>query len=92
MTRMVINLQALVSMRREIQSLSENLSASIRASDRAIEEASKTWKDDNFIKFQAKFDEDKSQLIPLSKSLKDFDIEYLAKIEVVLREYINSKF
>lgn len=90
MTRMVINLQALVSLRREIQCLSDNLSASIRASDRAIEEASKTWKDDNFIKFKAKFDEDKSQLIPLSKSLEDFDKEYLSKIEAILRKYTNS--
>lgn len=87
MASMIINLGELLKLRNEIQQLAQNLSASLKSTDQLIDEVAKTWKDDNFIKFKAKFEDDKNQLLPLSKSLVDYDETYLARIEMAVRKY-----
>lgn len=85
----VLDLQTIVRLRDDFQTLSEDLHRRLNETDDSIEQVAKTWQDDNFKKFYETFKQDKERLEPLFQRVNVFDQEFLQEVEYNLRDYIG---
>lgn len=84
------DVNSLRKFRGQLDQLSTNLDKSLKETEHNIENLSKTWKDSEFKKFKEGFDEDKKQIYPLSKKIKEFESEYLKRKEDKIRKYLGN--
>lgn len=87
----ILDLPTIKKLRAHFVNLSKNLESQLHKTESSIDEVSKTWRDENFLAFKRRFEDDKERLIPLSKKISDFERDYLAEIERRLIIYLNRK-
>lgn len=85
----VLDLETIVKLRDDFQTLSVDLRRRLDETDESIDQVAKTWQDDNFQKFYETFKKDKERLEPLFQRVDVFDKDFLAEIEYNLRDYIS---
>ena len=85
---LVLDLQTIEKLREDFRDLSSNLRSRLDQTDDSIEQVAKAWKDDNFLTFYNKFKSDKERLEPLFRRVDVFEEEFLAEVEMNLREYL----
>lgn len=84
-----VNLQTIVKLREDFQSLSVELRRRLDETNNSIDQVAKTWQDPNFQKFYETFKQDEERLEPLFRRVAVFDTDFLAEIEWNLREYLE---
>lgn len=85
----VLDVPTIRRLRAHMHDLSEKLTLQLNRTDANIDEISRTWRDENFIAFKRRFDEDKGKLRPLATKISDFEEGYLKEIERRLMIYLN---
>lgn len=85
---LVLDLQTIDKLREEFRELSSNLRYRLDETNESIEQVAKTWQDNNFQNFYEKFKKDKERLEPLFQRVDVFEQEFLADVEMNLREYL----
>jgi len=90
-TGIVLDIPTIKKLRAHLAGLSQDLERQLRQTERSLDEISKTWRDENFVAFKNRFEEDKKRLMPLSKKINDFESIYLREIEHRLMTYLNRK-
>jgi uncharacterized protein YukE len=76
--------------RGQIQNAIEQLKEQLSNTEQAIRTVSESWKDNNFIEFQANFNVDKEQIKPLCSILDNYQDNILYQLEQKLRTYIGG--
>ena len=76
--------------RGKINDAIEKLERQLHKTEMAVEAVSESWKDNNFMQFQANFSRDKEDIKPLCSILDDYDNNILHNLEQKLRNYLNS--
>jgi uncharacterized protein YukE len=82
--------EAIRRYRGQIQEAKTQLEAQLQKTEEAIQKVSASWKDNNFMQFQANFSRDKEDIKPLCSILDDYDNNILRNLEQKLRNYLNS--
>ncbi|GHV55850.1 hypothetical protein FACS1894182_01080 [Bacteroidia bacterium] len=73
MAQSINNARAMAKFRLQLHDLSIKLDDTLKQTNDAIAEVSKTWKDIKFKEFVKMFEEDEKLIVSLSKNIKDFE-------------------
>ena len=84
-----LDLQTISKLREDFRTLSGDLRYRLDSTNDSIEQAAKTWQDNNFLVFHNAFKKDKERLEPLFQRVDIFEQEYLTEVEMNLREYLE---
>jgi len=84
------NAEALSKFRAELRALGESLNNALKETEHAVEQLSQTWKDTEFQKFTAKFNEDKEEIRSLSQKIIEFESQTLFIKQKKIEKYLGS--
>lgn len=87
----ILGVADIKKLRNHFRELSSNLESQLNATEESIEEVAKTWRDENFLMFKNKFEEDKQKIRPLSQKIAEFENTYLFEIERKLIKYTERR-
>ena len=87
-----VSSKAIQDYRGEIANTVDELKVQLTKTERAIDEAGETWKDDNFREFQQYFSEDKEKIKPLCDVLIRYEEDILYQFEQKVRALEEGGF
>lgn len=85
MNNIIVEGDAIQNYRGKIAHAVDELQLQLTKTERAVEKAGETWKDDNFREFQQYFNEDKEKLKPLCDVLTRYEEDTLYQFEQKVR-------
>jgi peptidoglycan hydrolase CwlO-like protein len=87
MAQLINDWQELQRFQNELVTACENLNEQVKKTDAALTEVNKTWKDDQFKKYQESFNEDKKRIGVLRQAIEELNEEPLAQLREIVERY-----
>lgn len=91
-SNIIVSSKAIQDYRGKIAHAVDELKLQLKKTERAIEVAGETWKDDNFREFQQYFSEDKEKIKPLCDVLIRYEEDILYQFEKEVRALEEGGF
>lgn len=89
MVSMITDSTSLMNFRNELLDTVEDLREQLRATENAIDEVSREWRDPQFQKYNSEFSKDKEEIEPLCKKIEDYEDDVLRGLYEIVYEYEN---
>lgn len=87
MGQIINDWEAMRKFRGDLRDAVEELQEQLKKTESAMEEVAKSWKDQQFLKYEEEFSKDKEEIPPLCKKITDFEEDPLQKLEEIIRKY-----
>jgi len=87
MAQLINDWQELQRFQNELVTACENLNEQVKKTDAALTEVNKTWKDDQFKKYQESFNEDKERIGVLRQTIEELNEGPLAQLREIVERY-----
>ena len=87
MGQIINDWEAMRKFRGDLRDAVEELQEQLKKTESAMEEVAKSWKDQQFLKYEEEFSKDKEEIPPLCKKITDFEEVPLQKLEEIIRKY-----
>lgn len=87
MAQIINDWEAMIKFRGDLRDTVESLEEQLKRTENALEEVAKSWKDEQFRKYNDEFSKDKEEIPPLCDKITDFEEGPLQRLEEIIKEY-----
>ncbi len=87
MAQIINDFEAMRRFRNDLEDTVDTLEETLRRTEDALEKISRTWQDEQHMKYARGFEEDKQLIQPLCRTIKDLSDGPLYDLEQIIKEY-----